>query len=125
MSAKLDDPALPLVQRGQGLQRIVQRSEIRAPGNRCLGCVRQRDQHSAATPLRAALAPGDVDEDVSHQSRGNREEMSAILPSHFLPVDQSQVGLVHQGRRLQDVPGPFTCHIGRGHPVKLSVDERR
>jgi len=50
--------------------------------------------------------------------------MPAILPVHPLQVDHPQIGLVHQGRRLQRVPGALAPHPAAGQTPQLLLNKR-
>ncbi len=77
-------------------------------------------RHTAAAFL--VVTPRMLDQDAAHDLRGHREEMGAILPLHPRVVDQPQVGLVDEGRRLQAVAGTLPFHVAAGQPVELVVD---
>jgi hypothetical protein len=55
---------------------------------------------------------------------GYAEELRPVLPRRPLLIDQSQVGLVDEGRRLQRVIAPFTAEVGRGALVEILVKQR-
>jgi hypothetical protein len=64
-----------------------------------------------------------VDEDAPHHLRRDPEELCAILPGGAL-IDESQIGLIDQRRRLQCVIPPFASQVGGGPPVEFVVDDR-
>ena len=51
--------------------------------------------------------------------------MRAVLPLHLLHVDQPQIRLVDERRRLQGMAAPLTLHVARGNAAQLRVDERQ
>ena len=65
-----------------------------------------------------------IDQDAPHDARRHREEVRAILPRDVLHVDQPQVRLVDQRRRLEAVARTLAGHAAAGDPVQLAVDER-
>jgi hypothetical protein len=42
-----------------------------------------------------------VDQEASHHTRGHRKEMRAVSKAGLAYVDQLQIGVVNQGRRIQ------------------------
>ena len=65
-----------------------------------------------------------VHEDAAHHARGHGEEMRAVVPRDRLPVDQADVGLVDERRRLEAVPDALARHAASRDPVELVMDER-
>jgi hypothetical protein len=63
-----------------------------------------------------------IHEDVPHGPGGDGEEVPAALPHPFRPAGEAQVGLVHEGRRLERARGRLTAHRVLGQPVKLGVE---
>ena len=51
-----------------------------------------------------------VVEDSAHQTGGERKEVRAVAPLRVLHVDEAQVGLVDERRRLQYVVHPLAGH---------------
>jgi hypothetical protein len=51
--------------------------------------------------------------------------MSTALPVETPEIDETQIGLVDEGRRLEGVIAPLAGEMGSGHPVQLVVDERQ
>jgi hypothetical protein len=49
----------------------------------------------------------------------------AILPVDLLDIQQAQVRLVHQGRGLKGVAGPFSTQTPPGHPLQFLMHQRR
>jgi len=50
--------------------------------------------------------------------------MHSIVPLDRLPVDEADISLVDERRRLEAVPCAFSCHAAPGDPVELLMDER-
>jgi hypothetical protein len=50
--------------------------------------------------------------------------VGAVLPADLIDLDQAQVDLVHERRRLQRVPGPLPAHVTQRDPAQLLVDQR-
>jgi hypothetical protein len=76
----------------------------------------------APTPLSFLLAPCVIYKDASHKLRSDRKKVRPIFPVNTVLVDQSQVGLVDEGRRLQGVPWVFPAHVAPRQNVKFSID---
>ena len=66
-----------------------------------------------------------VDEDPAHDLRGHAEEVRPILPVDLPLINQSQIHLVNERRRLQAVAGSLAPQLARGDPAELRVDERQ
>jgi len=78
---------------------------------------------SAAVPGRSSLAGG-VHQNVAHHLRTDREEVRPAFQIHTPNVDQFQVNLMNQGRRLQDWLVAFPLHEVYGQAVEFRVDSR-
>jgi hypothetical protein len=50
--------------------------------------------------------------------------VGSVLPLDLLNIDQPQVGLIDERRRLQAVADAFSRHAPFGYPVQLSLDQR-
>jgi hypothetical protein len=50
--------------------------------------------------------------------------MYAVVPLDILGVDQPEIRLVHERRRLKAVVCPFVAHVPFGDAVELPVNER-
>src|SRR5690349_4815646 len=70
------------------------------------------------------LTPRVVDENPPHQLRGNREEVSAVLPVHFSLGEQLDVSLIDDGGGLQPVVAPLARQLPRGNRPEFLVDDR-
>jgi hypothetical protein len=65
-----------------------------------------------------------VNENAAHHPRGHGEEVRAVMPCHGLAVDQADIGLVDESRRLEAVPHTLARHAGSRDAMELVVDER-
>lgn len=94
--AQLDDPALPLIQRREALQRLfpVQqvRIGVRAHGDHFARCDSTR-LSAALGPLGAARV---VDEYLPHGSGGDSQNVHAAFPVRLRLADQPQEHLADQ-----------------------------
>jgi hypothetical protein len=64
-----------------------------------------------------------VDENAAHHPRGDAVELRAILPVDAALVDESQIHLVHERRRLQRVIATLAAQVRCRAPVQCVVDE--
>jgi hypothetical protein len=62
-----------------------------------------------------------VYENSSELLRGDRKEMSPILPIHWLGCAQPHVEFVHQRARLQRVITPLLPHLTASHAAEFFV----
>src|SRR5262249_14261160 len=74
--------------------------------------------------LLPGLAPGGLDQDAPHGLGRGGEEMSLAVPLATRGgADQPQIGLVHQGRRLECVTGRLVRQPPGRHPAELVVNQ--
>ena len=76
-----------------------------------------------AAALPCLPGPGMIYQNLSHQVCGDAEKMRPIPPAGLFLRNQSQVCLIHQGRRLQSVVGPLPPHVTCGQAVKMVVNQ--
>jgi hypothetical protein len=100
---QLDQLRLDRVDARKAFERLVQRQQIRF--GRLGGKLDVGQRHPGAIPAvpDSSLLPGTVDQDAAHRLGGNTEEMSAIREGAI--AHQTQVRLVHQGRRVERLTG--------------------
>ena len=90
---------------------------------RGLGVVQAQLLRAIAAALRTAL-PRVVDQHATHDLRGQRQELLAVLPvEHALPGEPDE-GLVDQRRALQGVIAAFARHLAAREPAEVVVDQR-
>jgi len=63
-----------------------------------------------------------VDEDASHQIRGNREKVCAVLPTDAPLVYQPQIGLVDQRGRRKRMVVALAAQVGARDRAQFVVD---
>jgi hypothetical protein len=73
--------------------------------------------------LRASRS-GAIDQNLSHRSRRDADEVMAIVPGRSR-TRQPEIGFVNEGRWLQRLAGALATHVRRRDPPQLLVDERR
>ena len=66
-----------------------------------------------------------IDEDAPHHLGRHGEEMGAILPAHAVVSHQAQVGLVHEGGRLERVAASLTLHIAVSQAAEFLINDGR
>jgi hypothetical protein len=105
-------------------QRIIQRDEvpIRLTGDD--QCFVEGDTHRLTATLLVLPRARVIDQDVSHHTCGDREEMGAIMPGDALRIDQAQIRFVDEGRCLETVSRPLARHAPSRNLVQLTLDER-
>jgi hypothetical protein len=104
--SKLDDSALLRVEFGQAIEGIIERDQIHALALVEGECIVE-SQPGPSMSLGCLLAARVLDENLPHQLRAHRIEMRTILEQHWFLFRQSKIGLVHESRALQRVPGMF------------------
>ena len=66
-----------------------------------------------------------INEDAAHHLRRDPVEVRAAPPVDVPLFDEAQVGLVHERRRLQRVPGALEAKPAGGDPAQFGVDQRQ
>ncbi len=79
---------------------------------------------SAAAALLGSRTLGVIDQDLAHRPSGDGEEVCPVLPVWISLVGQTQISLVHQGRRLQGVIGALPLHKMMSEAPEFFVDQR-
>ena len=72
----------------------------------------------------ASLRARPVDENAAHHLRGDAEKMRAVAPLYAPLIDETEICLVNERRRLQRVSLIFASHGSRGLTMELVVDRR-
>src|SRR6185295_12424175 len=63
-----------------------------------------------------------VEQDAAHQLRRHTVELRPVLPPDVL-IDQLEIGLVDEGRRLQQMPRTLTFEVPARGLMQLRVDD--
>jgi hypothetical protein len=63
-----------------------------------------------------------INQNLTHQLRGDGEKVRAVLPRDIPTINQPQVGFVNQRRGLQEMIGIELSQALSGEPVKLRVN---
>src|SRR5437667_6921300 len=77
-----------------------------------------------AAALIRLMGAGMVHKDAAHQLRGDAVELRTVLPLRVLLIDQLEVSLVDQRRRLQRVALTLSPQIVTRQPAQLAVNQR-
>ena len=117
------DLSLSLVDARQLVQGVVQSQEFGISVDGQSVQVLEGDPASAVTFVGPAFA-GVVHQDLTHEARGNGNEMRAVLQFHRLTSQQPQVGLVDQRRALQGVIRALGLEVVVRQAPQLFVDQR-
>jgi len=123
--AKLDDPGQFRVDGFQPTERFIQRQDGHRVRRGDVLCFVDRHTAHAVAPLAGAVTTGVIDQDPAHDLRRDTKEVGSILPIDLTLVDQPDVHLMNEGRRLQGVVGSFAPQLPRGNAPELRVDERQ
>ena len=70
------------------------------------------------------MSAGVIDQDMAHRLRRDTEEMGAVLPFDLALVDEPEVCLADERRRLQWVAGRFAPHVAASHLPQAFIDHR-
>jgi hypothetical protein len=121
--SQLDDLSLHWVECREPIECFVEREDIDTGfGSRHIR-VEGGDCHTAAT-LVACVRPGVIDQDSSHHCGGHGNKVCAVPPLNAIDLDQAQVRLINQRRRLERVTGVLPAHVVVGEPMQLVVQNR-
>jgi hypothetical protein len=76
--------------------------------------------------LDPSLAAGVLDQNPPHCFRRRGEEMPSVVPLwSLLDADQPQIGLMHQGGRLQSLAGVLAGHTDRRQFAEFLIHQRQ
>src|SRR5688572_23811330 len=122
--AQLNHLAGPGVHRREGRQRIFEREDVHEWFWRRGVSALERRGVDAAAAFDGAPATRGVHRPPPHHPRGGREEVGAILPAYDAPVEEPDVGLLHEVCRLPPIGLPLTRQHPPGHAAKFEAHER-
>jgi hypothetical protein len=69
--------------------------------------------------------PRGIHQNAAHHAGRRREEMRPVLPVHCVPIEQTDVGLLHEVRWLPPDREALTREQTASDASKLAVHERR
>ena len=65
-----------------------------------------------------------VDQNAPHETRGQRQEVRAILPANATKIDQSNEGFVDERGCLQGVIVALAAHLQAGESAEFLMNDR-
>ncbi len=77
-----------------------------------------------AAALFCVRSPGVIDQDLTHQPRGNREEVRTILERQSVEIHEAQVCFMNERGGLKRLSGALPSQARAGYATELSVDQR-
>jgi len=122
--AQLDDLALAFVDPGERTQRIVQRHEVALCHLRHVLLV-ERDVLDTGAAFGSLPLTREVDQDPAHQPRRPAQKVRAVVPTHTLQIDQTEIALVDQAGDLQRMSDWFAPQVPAGHLAQFRVHQWR
>ena len=120
---QLDDLAHTGVEHRQRAQCITESDKAALLRLRQLSEVIDIHANCTGATFLPVSAAGRLDEDPSHHLRRQRQEVRPVSPFDAVDLNQPQVRLVHQGRRLQRMIRSLLAHVASRQPVELAVQE--
>jgi len=84
----------------------------------------ERDFRDFASALFGIPCARGIHEDATHDLRGHRKKVGAVLPADILRSDQLEVGLVDESIRLQAISRCFLAHEASCGAAQFVVDQR-
>jgi len=114
---------LSRIQRCQFRQGSIQIKDINIAWLALGQCIVERHASLPTGPLDHLPASRAVDENATHHHRGDPEELRPVLPGRVVLIDQPNVRLVHERRRLQRVAGALAPQICRRPATQLLINE--
>ncbi len=122
---KLDELGAAGVDPGQSAKGFIQVDKIigrPVVGHECVEI--DRPPLPAATALEPFAIAGTIQQDPPHRLGRRREKVPATLPAlALIRADDSQIGLMHERRRLESLTGLLVCQTPRRQPPELVVHQ--
>ena len=76
------------------------------------------------TTFDAAMCTGGVHQDAPHDPRRHGEKVPPVLPVDLVNVEQSEIRLIDERRRLQCMVRTLLRHVAPRQAPQLLVDQR-
>ena len=121
--AQLDHTGLLRIQCSQGFECVVERDQLRTTLDRTINVFIQREFLKVLAPLFRIMPARMIHEQATHYLCSNPEKMSAVLPVYPCLIDEPEIGLMNQRRRLQGMIRPFPPQIIRRELSQFIVDD--
>ena len=124
--AAFDDSGLPLGYARESIERPIEIDQgFNGDTVRCSGAgISGSERDMYAPPLGRVPALRVVDEDLSHQSSRQGEEMRPVTELNPVQAQELRERLVHEARGLEGPMGLFASELPVSDVVQLFVDER-
>jgi hypothetical protein len=122
---ELGYPGLPRMHGLESRQGLVEREDVDARLRDDDARLGQIHSETPSTALPCARASRVVDEDPPHLDGRHREEVGRTVPSHAIRAAETDVGLVHEGRRLERVSAVLVPEVRVREPTEVLVDGER
>src|SRR5262249_2151484 len=122
--AHLDDLALALIDFRQRCESLVEGQQLligfSSNGHRLI----QFNLVGATAALLIVTLTSEVDEDLTHETRRDSKEVRAVSPFHLAGIDQTDICLVDQCRRLEGMTCPLAPEVASCDQAQFGIDER-
>src|SRR5689334_13181510 len=122
--AQLDDAGLLRIERGETVQRVVERDDVETAIWPQFQRIVESQTLGVATALGAVSGARMVHEDLPHEVGRNTEKMRTVLPWSAFGADEAEIRLVDERRALQGVAGTLASQKALRETVQLAIDER-
>src|SRR5207248_2689762 len=95
----------------EGSERVVEGHQVGPATSRDIRNFIEIDPRLLAATLCRGASPRVVEQYVSHNARGDGEELRPMLPVDVSYIDQAQIGFVHQAGGLNGARGTLVLHV--------------
>ena len=107
----------------EATERLIQREDWYLVRSGHVSRFVNRHALQAFASLARAVTPGVIDQNPAHHHRRNTKEVRSIMPIDLPLIDEPQVHLVDERRRLQGVVGPLAAKLARRNATELRIDK--
>lgn len=101
----------------------MEREDVTGDGFHPPSLIVQGNAQGVSRTFNCVSAPCMVHENAAHHLGGDRQEVRPILPVNPLMVDQPQIGLVNERRRLERVVAPLPAQLACRARPQVSMDQ--
>src|SRR6266850_4302711 len=91
--------------------RVVERQQVSRFLGGVLQCFFELHSHAAAAAFRSDFGARMVDKNLAHDRGGEIKEVRLVLPVRDGSIDESNIGFVNQGRRLEREAGRLVDRV--------------
>src|SRR2546426_6228050 len=104
--------------------RVVERQQVSRFLGGVLQCFFELHSHAAAAAFRSDFGARMVDKNLAHDRGGEIKEVRLVLPVRDGSIDESNIGLVNQGRRLEREAGRLVAQKAARQTPQFPVNKR-